>query len=336
MTGLAADADGRAYITGLASPNTTYIASSSIQISGVNGYIGADNANLGAYGYVAAFNTTLTGTSSLVYWSAIPGLSLGFQHLAGNGCGSVVASGYNDNATLTNYPLVNPLAGSRAATAADIETLTSVFNTKLNGIGSLTFSSFLPPLPQVDGITFGTSGNIAIDGHIISENGEPVLDQFTATSNAYQTVQANLGGGGGARLNPVFEVISQAIPSGCLNFAPTNLSFGSQATGSSSATQPIVLTNTSDSALTITSITPSAGFTQNNTCGSSLAVGSSCTINVGFSPTVAGAQTGTLTFVNSDIGSPQTISLSGTGTSPTAPVARQCRHEMVKYATLAL
>lgn len=39
-----------------------------------------------------------------------------------------------------------------------------------------------------------------------------------------------------------------------------------------------------------------------------------CTINVAFNPTTVGPQTGTLTFINSDVGSPQILALSGTGT----------------------
>ena len=55
-----------------------------------------------------------------------------------------------------------------------------------------------------------------------------------------------------------------------------------------SVAQPVTLTNTGSSALAITSITISGAnlhlFSQTNTCGTSVAVGSTCTISVVFKP----------------------------------------------------
>jgi hypothetical protein len=48
-------------------------------------------------------------------------------------------------------------------------------------------------------------------------------------------------------------------------------------------------------------------------CGTSLAVGATCTINVVFSPRGRGAQTGTLQVSDNAPGSPQTANLTGTG-----------------------
>ena len=50
-----------------------------------------------------------------------------------------------------------------------------------------------------------------------------------------------------------------------------------------------------------------------NTCGASVAAGTSCTIGVTFSPTAAGSVTGTLTFTDDAATSPQVVGLSGTG-----------------------
>ena len=94
---------------------------------------------------------------------------------------------------------------------------------------------------------------------------------------------------------------------------PSSLQFGSIKVGSSSAAQTITLSSTA--ALTIASITASGDFTQSNNCGSSLSAGGSCTINVRFSPTVTGARSGSVTITDSDQTSPQTVALSGTGTS---------------------
>src|SRR5207302_8213533 len=48
--------------------------------------------------------------------------------------------------------------------------------------------------------------------------------------------------------------------------------------------------------------------------GSSLAPGASCTINVTFKPTQSGIRTGTASITDNAPGSPQKVSLTGTGT----------------------
>jgi hypothetical protein len=73
-------------------------------------------------------------------------------------------------------------------------------------------------------------------------------------------------------------------------------------------------------ALTISSVSSSAGFTQTNNCGSTLAAASSCIINVTFTPSAAGSASGTLSVTDDAAGSPQTVSLSGAGTTQAAQI----------------
>jgi len=120
-----------------------------------------------------------------------------------------------------------------------------------------------------------------------------------------------------------------------LTFNPNSLSFTAQAVGTTSASKPVLVTNTSTFlTITISSIVASAGFGQTNNCGASLAPGATCTINVTFSPTSAGSPTGTVTVTDSDTTGTQTITLSGSSYNlavtttkltavPAAPVATQ-------------
>lgn len=94
------------------------------------------------------------------------------------------------------------------------------------------------------------------------------------------------------------------------------LSFGSQATGTSSGAQTITVSNGGGVPLSITSISVTGPFAQTNSCGSSVAAGASCSVSVTFSPTATGAASGALTINDSAAGSPQTVSLSGTGIAP--------------------
>src|SRR5207249_4797390 len=58
-------------------------------------------------------------------------------------------------------------------------------------------------------------------------------------------------------------------------------------------------------------------------CGTSLATGTRCTISVNFKPTATGTRTGTVTVSDIAAGSPQKISLTGSGVSSgtSTPVA---------------
>jgi hypothetical protein len=104
---------------------------------------------------------------------------------------------------------------------------------------------------------------------------------------------------------------------------PTSLSFGNQAQGTTSASQPVVIVNVGASLVTISSVVASANFGETDSCPATLVAGntegSSCVLNVTFTPTVTGTLTGTVTVTYTNAGSqtPQTttITLTGTGTA---------------------
>ncbi len=92
------------------------------------------------------------------------------------------------------------------------------------------------------------------------------------------------------------------------------LSFGNQVVGTTSVGKTVTLKNNGTLPLNLSSITANGNFSQTNTCGSSVAVGASCTITAKFTPTVIGDRTGVIT-INDNAGPPtQTIHLFGTGT----------------------
>jgi len=106
----------------------------------------------------------------------------------------------------------------------------------------------------------------------------------------------------------------------------TSLSFGSQDVGTAGAEQAITLSNTGSAGLRIVETAVALPFTQTNTCGSSLAAGATCTINVTFAPTTEGNFTSSVSITDNAKGSPQTVALSGTGVAaPTCiPLGGAC------------
>ena len=101
-----------------------------------------------------------------------------------------------------------------------------------------------------------------------------------------------------------------------VSLSPASLTFPAQQVGTSSKAQLVTLKNTGSATLRITRITVSGDFSQTNPCGSSVAVGASCTLSVTFKPTAAGTRTGAVTITDNATPSTQTISLTGTGTAP--------------------
>jgi sugar lactone lactonase YvrE len=92
---------------------------------------------------------------------------------------------------------------------------------------------------------------------------------------------------------------------------PSVLSFPATVAGASSFAQSITLTNTGTASLTGISISIQGDFTQTNACAATLNAGASCTIGVTYAPTVAGAESGSLTVID-NVGT-QTASLQGIG-----------------------
>jgi hypothetical protein len=99
-----------------------------------------------------------------------------------------------------------------------------------------------------------------------------------------------------------------------LQILPGSISFAETGVGQSSAATTITVTNEGTSAsLTGLTLTAPAGFTLvNNTCAATLPAGASCTAGVEFSPTAAGASSGTLMVAANGIQS-DSVALQGTG-----------------------
>jgi hypothetical protein len=107
--------------------------------------------------------------------------------------------------------------------------------------------------------------------------------------------------------------VANAAPSPVTLSAAT-LALDTTTIGLTAPPQPILVTNTSGATLSITGITISGDYKQSNTCGSSLAAGASCVVNVSFTPSAPGTRSGTLKISDNATGSPQTVKLTGMAT----------------------
>jgi len=162
----------------------------------------------------------------------------------------------------------------------------------------------------------GLSGGYAAAFHDITSgnNGFPAevgydLDSGWGSPNEAGLINALVGSGGGG--GPV------------VSLNPTSINFGKKDVGTTSAAKKVILTNTGNETLNITTIATSAPFALKTVkqtkkvtpCvnGGTVAAGATCEIEVTFSPTEKQAYTGAVTFTDNASPTTQQVSLSGTG-----------------------
>jgi FG-GAP-like repeat len=105
---------------------------------------------------------------------------------------------------------------------------------------------------------------------------------------------------------------------------PFGINFGNEHVGSTSAPQPASLTNLGTTTLTIGSVSlaganPGDFQIASDSCGTSLASATKCTVAITFSPTAKGLRTTSLLFTDNATASPQTIALTGNGLGTAPP-----------------
>jgi hypothetical protein len=188
-----------------------------------------------------------------------------------------------------------------------------------------------PSVPQI--ITLANTGTIAL-----TLSGVAITGANAASFAQTNTCGATLAGGATCQISVTFTPTTPGNPVAAVSISdsavgspqtvflagstlgpgsslsPSSITFAGQYVGTSGLPQSVTLTNTGTATLTITNVTTSpSDFGSLNACGSSLAAGASCAIGVFFDPTVNGTRTGTLTITDNAAGSPQTVTLTGSG-----------------------
>jgi len=132
----------------------------------------------------------------------------------------------------------------------------------------------------------------------------------TGTRTGLLTVYANVSGG---QATVTLTGVGTAPASVVLT--PGSLMFAATVVNQTSAGQIISVANTGGTAATLQTpvVTGDFGLTA-STCGSTLAAGVSCSVQIAFTPTASGTRTGTLTVTDS-VGV-QTAPLTGVGQAP--------------------
>ena len=254
----------------------------------VSGFVFTDNIFGGGLKQAGSFCKTPTTVTDLLNCS---------QNNVGNWChqGNIISTGDMSGEVTWTQNTSSP--GCAFGT----------LNQLASGYGSIGFVS----LNNADGGDYTLAASSPYKGVSTA----PPLDPGADIATLNTKIQGVADSSGGPPPPPQF-------PQAAYN--PTTLTFAGQTVGTTSSIQSITLTSSGTASLTVSSITISGDFAQTNNCIATFPIGGTCSINVSFTPTVAGARNGIITVTSTDPNSPQTLSVNGNGitTNPRSTFGR--------------
>lgn len=289
---------------------------------------------------VVVSNLTIPGNSpfSLVGENKLPlTLAAGTTTTLKVHYGPKVAADDSGDLTITSNSMVIPKAtvrlhgkGIQSSAATPVVTAVSCASASITGAGKDSCTATLSSAAPSGGFSVGLASNNAAltvpSSVTVSANATTV--GFTATAAAVTTSQTVIltASGGGAtqgfslQLKPAVSA-PPTTPVSTLGLSTATVGFGSVALNQPSR-RTITLNSTGTAALTISAAKVSGnGFSISGlSFPTTLNPGASASLTVQFSPTAAGAVTGSIAIAsNSSSGSTATVALSGTGTSSAIP-----------------
>jgi hypothetical protein len=228
---------------------------------------------------------------------------------------------------LSVSPVLLPLTGTGVAPAP-------VVSLSSNGVAFATQALGTTSAPQTVSLRNTGTATLSIQtvaitganpGDFAITNGSTCTNGANVAINGSCTIQLTFTPTGPGARNATVSITDNAADSPetislsgttapSVSVAPSTVTFSSQYVGTSGLPQTVTVTNTGTASVTVTAVTASTtDFGVLSNCTNVVAAGANCTIGVFFDPTAGGTRTGTLSITDNAAGSPQTITLTGSG-----------------------
>jgi len=263
-----------------------------------------------------AFITKLApGGTQMVYSTYLGGGGLDQANsIAIDSSGEALITGFTQS---SDFPLVDALQrvlGISGAGSCGATPCADAFVTKLGPSGNVVYSTYLggSAIELGQAIATDASGAAYLTGSTNSTN-FPVIAGAPQASYAGTNSSTNVF---------IAKVSAQDAPAVALS--PQSLAFGNQTINNSSNPRTVTLVNAGSAPLNIppNGISVTGQFSQTNNCGSVVpAGGGTCTIQVTFTPTQTGSVTDQVTISDDAAGSPQSITVTGTGVTSAGTIS---------------
>ncbi len=225
--------------------------------------------------------------------------------LSGTGLGPLV--------TLSSPSLTFAALDMGTTSAAQTVTVTN------SGSGNLTFATAAATLSGTNAADFAIASDTC-SGQTIAPAGTCAVG-LTVTPSHGGSEAATLNLADNATGSPQTVALTGTGLASTVTLSTSTLSFAPLDKGATSPAQSVTVTNTGSAALifaasAVTVAGPNGGdfAIASDTCsGQSIAPKGTCAVGVTFDPSRGGSESATLTLADNAAGSPQTVSLSGTG-----------------------
>jgi hypothetical protein len=223
------------------------------------------------------------------------------------------------NTRISNFIFPNCGNGADGATAALSATKLTFAKTPIGQTTALAVTLTNTGNATLNLSNVAVTGDFAVQSNtcgtqVLAGNNCAITVGFTPTTSNSRTGILQLADN--AANNPQKVTLTGTGMSVALSSSA--LSFGSEPVGQTTAPQSVTISNVSAASVNLTGFTISgdpADYTISaNTCGSSLAAGTNCSLSVSFNPTKKGARNSKLNVANNGGGSPASATLTGTGT----------------------
>lgn len=295
--GLAVDSKPNAYLTGSTLASNFPVTSGAFQ---------AALAGTAGNAFISKIDPETASTAGLIYSTFLGGSTATApgdvgRAIAVDGGGNASVTGI---ATSANFP-VTPGAFQSTLTSAG----GNAFVTRLNPAGkALFYSTYLGGTNALGDEAFGLAVDSAGGAYI---GGRTASSNFPVTSGVPQPQFLAASGDSNG-------FVTKVSVSSIVSISPSSIDFGNQFLNIPATAQLVTVTNNASTTLTFTVPPKLEGasvhqFSIASQCGTTLAPGAHCTVEVGYTPTAFGAASATVVFQDTDASSPQTVPISGVG-----------------------
>lgn len=304
LGGMAVDGSGNLYVAGSTSETTLPVSTNAYQSSIIPSQTGQYNS-----GFIVKLNSQGTAILAATYLSGSPiNEGASFTDIALDSHSNVYVGGETGS---SDFPLQDPFVAQWEYSSSAVDMVVAEMSPDLS---ALTFGSFLS---STDGIYPGSIFSaLTIDSNDnLVVSGTTYANDFPTTASSFEPQPPPPASPYTGTMHSFVSKINMAAPAPSFCPSAWSVTFG-LVPAKTSSTQTLNVTNCGNAPLDFSTMRSSvSSITATQNCGS-VAPGAVCAVTLTFTPTDSSVVSGTVSFADNAVISPQIIQVSGQGEAP--------------------